>query len=102
MDYQGAARIKQVYSEAVTVFLLPPSMAELERRIRSRGTETEEQVKIRLAAAVREIEHYRAFDYIVVNDEIEVAYRSLSAIYEASRCRMPMQEQAARALLRAA
>src|SRR5262249_41361855 len=77
IDYQGARQIKASLPEAVSVFILPPSLAELERRLRGRGTEDEATTLRRLEAAKGEIEHYGLFDYIVVNDEINRAYEQL-------------------------
>ena len=73
--------------EAVGVFILPPSMAELERRLRGRGTEDEATTLRRLKNAKGEIEHYGFFDYVIVNDDIERAYEQLRAIVLAERCR---------------
>ena len=75
IDHQGARQIKAAYPGAVGVFILPPSLAELERRLRSRGTETEQNMARRLANARAEIEHYGIFDYVIVNDDIERAYQ---------------------------
>ena len=87
IDHQGARQIKAAYPGAVGVFILPPSMAELERRLRGRGTETEERAARRLANARGEIEHYGIFDYVVVNDELDRAYADLKSIFLAERCR---------------
>lgn len=99
VDYQGSARIKREYPEAITIFLLPPSMVELERRIKGRGVDSEEQVRLRLANAIKEIEHFESFDYIVVNDEIDKAYDRLRSIILSERCRATYQRQAALGLL---
>jgi guanylate kinase len=87
IDYQGARQIKARMPEAVGVFILPPSLAELERRLRGRGTEDEPTTRRRLEAAKGEIEHYGFFDYVVVNDDIERAYGDLRAVVLAERCR---------------
>src|SRR5271166_2123666 len=89
IDYQGARQIKAAYPGAVGVFILPPSLAELERRLRGRGTETEEHAARRLANARGEIEHYGIFDYVVVNDDLDHAYADLKSIVLAERCRRP-------------
>lgn len=99
VDYRGSRQIKAAYPEAINIFLLPPSMAELERRIRSRGTESEEQVELRLRNAKQEIEHSRQFDYIVVNDDLDSAYEKLKGIVLAEGCREALQRDATRALL---
>ena len=87
IDYQGARQIRAEYPEAVGVFVLPPSLAELERRLRSRGTEEESVASQRLAAAESEIAHYGFFDYVIVNDDISRAYEKLRGIVLAERSR---------------
>ncbi len=87
VDYQGARQIKARMPEAIGVFILPPSLAELERRLRGRGTEDEPTTLRRLQAAKGEIEHYGFFDYVIVNDEIQRAYDNLRALVFAERCK---------------
>ncbi|MBK9263590.1 MAG: guanylate kinase [Polyangiaceae bacterium] len=87
VDYQGARQIKARMPEAVGVFILPPSLAELERRLRGRGTEDEPTTLRRLQAAKGEIEHYGFFDYVIVNDDIQRAYDNLRAVVFAERCK---------------
>lgn len=99
VDVQGAARIKNAHPESAAIFLLPPSLDELESRIRGRGTESEEQVELRLANARREIEHAGEFDYLVVNDVLEDAYDRLRAIVVAEASRTDHQQHFAEQLL---
>ena len=87
IDYQGARQIKARLPEAVSVFILPPSLSELERRLRGRGTEDEATTRRRLDNAKAEIEHYGFFDYVVVNDELSRAYEQLRAVVYAERSR---------------
>lgn len=87
IDYQGARQIKAAVPSAVGVFILPPSLAELERRLRGRGTEDEQTTLRRLKNAKGEIEHYGIFDYVIVNDEINRAYEQLRGVVYAERCR---------------
>ncbi|AKT40843.1 guanylate kinase [Chondromyces crocatus] len=87
IDYQGARQIRAALDEAVCVFILPPTMAELERRLRGRGTEDEQATLRRLQNARGEIEHYGFFDYVIVNDEVDRAYDQLRAVVFAERCR---------------
>jgi guanylate kinase len=93
IDYQGARQIKAAVAaeRAASVFILPPSLAELERRLRGRGTEDEATAVRRLANAKLEIEHYGIFDYVIVNDEINRAYEQLRGIVFAERCRRDRQ-----------
>jgi guanylate kinase len=85
IDYQGARQIRAKVPDVVGIFILPPSMAELERRLRGRASETEEVVQRRFAVAMREIEHYALFDYLVVNDEVDLAFDRIRAIIVAER-----------------
>lgn len=87
IDYQGARQIKAAVPGAVSVFILPPSLAELERRLRGRGTEDDETRSRRLDNARMEIEHYAIFDYVILNDELDRAYTDLRSIVFAERCR---------------
>lgn len=81
IDVQGGAQIKKAHPEAVSVFVLPPSFEELERRLRGRGTEAEDLVRRRMEAARREIEAgLSQYDYVIVNDDFEKAYRELHAL----------------------
>jgi guanylate kinase len=89
IDYQGARQIKASLPEAVCVFILPPSLEELERRLRGRGTEDEPTTQRRLRNAKGEIEHYGFFDYVIVNDDVHRAYEQLRSIVYAERCRRP-------------
>jgi guanylate kinase len=99
IDIQGAAQIKAAYPDTITVFLLPPSMEELERRIRARGENTEAQIALRLRNATREIEHHAFFTYLVVNDDLEAAYDELRSIFIAEGCRTERRRDLAAALL---
>jgi guanylate kinase len=87
IDYQGARQIKAALPAAVGVFILPPSLAELERRLRGRGTEDDATAARRLANARLEIEQYGIFDYVIMNDDLDVAYQELRGVVLAERCR---------------
>jgi guanylate kinase len=88
VDYQGARQIKAKLPSAIGVFILPPSMDELSRRLRGRATDDEATIARRFAKAKHEIENYRLFDYIIVNDDLEKSQARLRSIVyaEASRC----------------
>jgi guanylate kinase len=101
IDYQGARQIRAKIPDVVSVFILPPSMIELERRLRGRASETEEVVQKRFKAAMDEIEHYGFFDYLVVNDDIDTAFRHLEGVVLAERSRRPRRAELAERLLRA-
>jgi guanylate kinase len=89
IDVVGASQIRERVPGSVLVFIDPPSMEELERRLRGRGTETEERIRLRLETAAWEIEQRDWFDHLVVNDELERASAQVAAIIEASRSESP-------------
>ena len=100
VDYQGGAQIRRQWpAESVLVFILPPSMAELERRLRRRATDSPEAIERRLAIAKRELEHFAKYDYLVVNDNLDTALKELSSIYVAARCTRARREHYGHALL---
>ena len=85
IDWQGAAQVRRAMPECVSIFILPPSRAELERRLRARATDSEATIEKRLAASREEIAHAHEFNCIVVNDRFEDAVATLQAIVEAAR-----------------
>jgi guanylate kinase len=85
IDVQGAEQIKRKLPQAVSIFILPPDQVTLERRLRERSQDAEEVIRRRLATAAREIENYRKYDYILVNDRLEDSVASLQAILLAER-----------------
>ena len=85
IDTQGAMKVREKFPEGVYIFILPPSLAELERRIRGRDTETEDVLQKRLAAAIDEIEAGKCYKYVVTNDEVDGAADSVCAILAAER-----------------
>ena len=85
IDTQGAMKVREKFPEGVYIFILPPSLAELERRIRGRDTETEDILQKRLAAAIDEIEAGKCYKYVVTNDEVDGAVDSVCAILAAER-----------------
>jgi len=87
IDVQGAAQVKEKLPESVAIFILPPSRAELERRLRSRGQDSDEEIARRLAKARAEIEAFgKYYDYCVMNEDVERAGREVEAIVTALRC----------------
>jgi guanylate kinase len=87
IDCQGAAQIKENFHRGVFIFILPPDYEELEKRLRHRGTETDDVIQRRLANARKEIPEARWYDYLVVNDDFKSAKERLIAIVTAERCR---------------
>lgn len=99
IESQGARKVHQAIPDAVMVFLLPPSSQELSSRLRGRGDESEEQVRIRLDYARHELSQFDGYDYLVVNDTVEQAYRRLESIIIATRCRRERMGARAQAIL---
>lgn len=93
IEIQGALKIKELFPESLLLFVTPPSAAELERRLKNRGTETQEAIARRLARASEESEGMEAYDYIVVNDDLEACVEELHRLVEAAR-RAPVRRQA--------
>lgn len=87
IDVQGALKVKEKFPEGVFIFLMPPSMDELKKRIVSRGTESNEAITHRLSVAQEEFHSMKYYDYAVVNDSVEAACERIRAIVEAERCR---------------
>jgi guanylate kinase len=93
IDVQGARQVRDAMPQAVLVFLEPPSLEELERRLRSRGTEDEERLARRLRKARLELEQKEWFDHVVVNDDLDRAASQVAAIIEESRASRDDQSQ---------
>lgn len=85
IDVQGARQLKEKIPDAVSIFILAPSREELAKRLRTRSEDSEEVIKRRLAGAAREIEHFRRYDYVLVNDDVDLASERLQAIVNAER-----------------
>lgn len=100
IDWQGASQVRSRMPDCVSIFIVPPSRAALEERLRARAQDSEETIARRMRAAVAEMRHYAEFDYLVVNDDFERALSALKAIVLASRQRMASQVERERELLR--
>ena len=88
IDWQGAQQLQEkMAGDVVSIFILPPSMAELQSRLHRRAEDSEEVIATRLANSRAEIEHWREYDYIVVNDDLDRAFSSVRSIIEAERLR---------------
>lgn len=91
IDTQGAAQVRALMPEAVSVFILPPALAELESRLRARGTDADAVIDRRLAAARAEIGHAGEYDYVIINKDLDAAIADLMVIVRASRLRQARQ-----------
>ncbi|WP_423409987.1 guanylate kinase [Heyndrickxia sp. MSNUG] len=87
IEVQGASQVRRKFPEGLFIFLAPPSLSELENRIVTRGTETEDIIKGRMRAAREEIEMMELYDYVVENDQVESAAERVKAIVVAEHCR---------------
>ncbi|WP_079434421.1 guanylate kinase [Zoogloea sp. LCSB751] len=92
IDWQGAQQVRKVFPKAVGVFILPPSVDELERRLRGRGTDSEDVIARRVLAARGEMRHVAEFDYVIINEDLPAALDDLVAVVRASRLRYANQE----------
>jgi guanylate kinase len=99
IDVQGAAQLKERLPDAVSIFVLPPSREILEHRLRARSQDDEEVIRRRLADAAREIRNYRLYDYVLVNNDLDLAAETLKAIVRAERVRRIRVEEKIRPIL---
>ena len=91
IDWQGAAQVRALKPDAVAIFILPPSIAALEKRLRGRGQDAADVIARRVAAARGEISHVREFDYVIINEEFNRAAQDLISIIRAERLRLARQ-----------
>lgn len=91
IDWQGAQQVRKVFTDAVGVFVLPPSLDVLEERLRGRGTDSDDVITRRLLAARSEMRHVGEFDYVILNNELRDAIDDLVAVVHASRLRYTKQ-----------
>ncbi len=99
IDYQGGRQLRQEFPDMVSVFILPPSIAELERRLRSRGTDSDEVIARRVRVARQELRHYTEYDYLIMNENLGQAYDALRGIYVAHMHTRARQASLAQAVL---
>ena len=100
IDFQGGRQLRNRFPDAVVlVFILPPSLRELEKRLRSRATDADEVIARRLKVARSELAHYDEYDYLIVNDDIKQAYDALRAVYVAALHRQQRQAAVAQQLI---
>jgi guanylate kinase len=99
IDVQGAAEVRKRLPDAITVFILPPSYVELERRLRGRGLDSGISIQRRLQAAREEMGYYGVYDYAIVNDDLETCVDTLKCVIRAARCRVSRMQEKARTVL---
>ncbi len=87
IDVQGAAQLRERLEDAISIFILPPSPEELEARLRNRSSDSDDVIQRRLSEASREVFEYEAYDYVLINDELDASFERLRGIVLAERCR---------------
>src|SRR5215213_10367495 len=100
VDVQGAASVRQLLMDSVSIFILPPSYEVLRQRLQRRGTDTPEELELRLRNAPAELRQYSSFDYVIINNEIERAAGQLASIIYAERARCMRQESLVREVIK--
>ena len=91
IDWQGAEQVRQQFAQSKSIFILPPSKQALRERLNGRGQDDIEVINKRIAAATEEMSHYVEADYLVINDDFDLALEQLKGIISAQRCKMPIQ-----------
>src|SRR5262249_27094516 len=99
IDIQGAAQARKLFPDAISVFIMPPSLDALAERLENRGTDTARDRRLRLDSALHEMEQYVNFDYVVINDDLDRAIDELVAIITAERCRKARRHEIAARIL---
>jgi guanylate kinase len=99
LDVQGAASVRQLLMDSVSIFILPPSYEVLRERLIARGTDSPEELAVRLRNAPEELRQYSAFDYVIINDEVKRAVNQLASIIYAERARCMRQEALVRQVI---
>jgi guanylate kinase len=100
IDIQGAAQARKLFPDAISVFIMPPSLEALTRRLENRGTDTAYDRQVRLDSALHEMEAYVNFDYVVINDDLNRAIDELGAVITAERLRLDRRREIAGRILR--
>lgn len=95
IDWQGAAQVRQLFPDSTSIFILPPSKQALRERLHNRAQDDAEVIEKRIAAATEEMSHYIEADFVVVNDQFDLALSQLMAIVTAQHCRLPVAGQEA-------
>ena len=100
IDWQGAQQVKQSFTEAIGIFILPPSISALEKRLTDRGQDDQSVIDRRMQDAVSEMQHFDEFDYLVINDDFNIALNDLTHIIYTQRLNLSQQTQQHQYLLK--
>jgi guanylate kinase len=92
IDWQGAQQVRRLFPQSAGIFILPPSIEELERRLRTRGQDSDDVIRRRVTAALGEMRHVSEFDFVIINKDLAVALEDLMAAVRASRLRLHSQQ----------
>ena len=93
IDWQGAQQVRKIYPQAISIYILPPSIGELENRLSARGQDSDEVIKGRMNQAQSEISHYDEYQYLIINDDIDEAIQMLANVFSApEKYEAPSQE----------
>lgn len=87
IDWQGAAQVRRIFPECISIFILPPSIDALQQRLNGRGTDSREIIERRMAAVREDLAHVAEFDYVIINDDLSEALQQLNAVVQAARLR---------------
>jgi guanylate kinase len=101
VDVQGAASVRSLMADSVSIFILPPSFEVLKQRLQARGTDSPEELDLRLRNAPLELKDYSAFQYVILNDDLDRAANQMTAIVQAERARLSRQETQVRRVVEA-
>ena len=93
IDWQGARQVRQLYPDAIGIFILPPSLRDLEERLKGRGTDSEDVINRRMSKAISEMSHYHEYDFVIINDEFDSALSQMAGIFQAMRNKTPVMQQ---------
>jgi len=93
IDWQGAQQVRNLYPNAIGLFILPPSLKALEERLKGRGTDSDEIISRRMSKAVNEMSHYNEYDFVIVNDDFDTSLATMQAIFTAMRAKTRLIEQ---------
>jgi guanylate kinase len=99
IDWQGAQQIRRLMPDCLSIFILPPSREALAQRLTNRGQDSEEVIGLRMSEAVSEMSHYAEYDFLVINDEFDVALQELHGIFLAERMKIGQQQDRCHELL---
>lgn len=91
IDWQGAAQVRRLFPDCISIFILPPSMAALEQRLRGRGKDSEAVIAKRMAAATADVSHVAEFNYVIINNDLNDALQELAAVVLSARLRSSQQ-----------